>query len=247
MKLEGKLRAASWHAAISLLVALCVVWLILGVWYPAPYLYLSGGIELLRLVVGVDVIVGPFLTLFVYQESKTRRAKVFDFFVIGLLQIFALAYGVFTVAAARPVHMVFEKDLLRVVHASDVYQSVGTLLVELPWTGPTLKSVRMPESSSARNQILTDALKHGIYEAYRPELWRPYDEARVQIREKARPLMEVMPSWPLPIQKQAREQLDKLATKTDQVLVLPVVGRNFAEATALLDAYTLQPIAFING
>ena len=105
----------------------------------------------------------------------------------------------------------------------------------------------MPESSSARNQILTDALKHGIYEAYRPELWRPYDEARVQIREKARPLMEVMPSWPLPIQKQAREQLDKLATKTDQVLVLPVVGRNFAEATALLDAYTLQPIAFING
>ena len=43
-----------------------------------------------------------------------------DFSVVGLLQLAALIYGLFTVFIARPVHLVFEFHRMAVVHAVDV-------------------------------------------------------------------------------------------------------------------------------
>ena len=64
-----------------------------GWWYPYPYRELSGGRELFALVVAVDVVLGPLITLVIFNPAKTRRHLVMDFTVIGLLQVAALAYG----------------------------------------------------------------------------------------------------------------------------------------------------------
>ena len=91
-----------------------------GWWYPYPYRELSGGRELFALVVAVDVVLGPLITLVIFNPAKTRCHLVMDFTVIGLLQVAALAYGLWTVFVARPVHLVFEYHRMAVVHAIDV-------------------------------------------------------------------------------------------------------------------------------
>ena len=113
-----------------------------GWWYPYPYRELSGGRELFALVVAVDVVLGPLITLVIFNPAKTRRHLVMDFTVIGLLQVAALAYGLWTVFVARPVHLVFEelngvRLQLIYLHCTTRSASRGPSLVKMAHSGPS--------------------------------------------------------------------------------------------------------------
>ncbi|HGH6987606.1 TPA: fimb protein, partial [Neisseria meningitidis] len=57
------LKSAGWHLLISLSVAGLAALLVFKVWYPYPYAELTGGLSLYQLVVAVDIVCGPLLTL----------------------------------------------------------------------------------------------------------------------------------------------------------------------------------------
>lgn len=74
-----------------------------GVWAlvsPYPYREISGGRELFLLLVAVDVVMGPLITLMIFNTGKPRRELQLDLIVVGVLQLAALAYGLSTVYAA---------------------------------------------------------------------------------------------------------------------------------------------------
>ena len=156
--LKYRLRASAIHLAISLSVATLAALLVFGWWYPYPYRELSGGRELFTLVVAVDVVLGPLITLVIFNAAKTRRHLLMDFSVIGLLQVAALAYGLWTVFVARPVHLVFEYNRMAVVHAVDIEPSLLSQappdLQTLPWRGPTLLSLRPLQGGEVIESVL---------------------------------------------------------------------------------------------
>ena len=117
---KRRLRASTVHLGISLCIAALAAALVFGLWYPYPYGEISGGRELFLLVVAVDVVMGPLITLAIFNSTKPRRELIMDFTVVGALQLAALGYGLWTVFAARPVHLVFEYSRMSVVHAIDV-------------------------------------------------------------------------------------------------------------------------------
>jgi len=88
----------------------------------------------------------PPWTLVIFNRAKSRRHLAMDFSVVGLLQLAALSYGLWTVFVARPVHLVFEFHRMAVVHAVDVdsaqLSQAPAELQALPLTGPTLLSLR---------------------------------------------------------------------------------------------------------
>ncbi|PAT41702.1 pilus assembly protein [Vandammella animalimorsus] len=241
--IKQKAKAFGWHVLASAALALAALGLVLGLWYPHPYRDLSGGVELLGLIIGIDIIAGPLLTLLVYHPQKTRRALLVDFSVIGLLQLLALAYGLSVAVAARPVHLVFEKDLFRVVHASDVYHTVGAA-PRLPLSGPTLLATQMPHEAAASNQILKDALERGIFEAYRPELWRPYAQAHAQVLQAARPAALLLSANPA-LRQQTQNILQSKRLRQEDLLYLPVVGRDFVVWTVLIGKHDAKPRAYL--
>ena len=124
-----RVKASAVHLCISLGIALIAALLVFIVWYPYPYRDISGGRELFFIVVTVDVIMGPLITLAIFNPSKGFQVLRRDLLVVALLQIAALTYGLWTVGVARPVHLVFEYDRFRVVHAIDV---VPELLSKTP-------------------------------------------------------------------------------------------------------------------
>ena len=95
------------HLGISALIAATVVALVLAVWYPPPYFAGMGGPVLLRLLIGVDVVLGPLITLIVFDPAKPRLK--YDLMTIAALQVAALAYGGMVMFEARPVYNVFVK------------------------------------------------------------------------------------------------------------------------------------------
>ena len=91
-------------------VAALAATLVLGVWFPAPYRSLAGGLHLFWLVVIVDVVCGPLLTAVLYNPRKSRRELTLDLSLVALVQLAALIYGLYSVALARPVALVHEVD-----------------------------------------------------------------------------------------------------------------------------------------
>lgn len=143
---KDRLKASGIHFGISLVIALLAAALVFGLWYPYPYREISGGRELFFIVVMVDVILGPLITLTVFNRAKPWRELRRDLAIVALIQLSALGYGVWTVFVARPVHLVFEYDRFRVVHAVDVPPELLAKAPRdvdaLPLMGPTLLSLR---------------------------------------------------------------------------------------------------------
>ena len=216
-----------------------------GWWYPYPYRELSGGRELFALVVAVDVVLGPLITLVIFNPAKTRRHLVMDFTVIGLLQVAALAYGLWTVFVARPVHLVFEYHRMAVVHAIDIEPSTLTQappgLQQLPVGGPTLLSLRPLQGRETVESVMLAA--NGISQAAQPALWQPYEAAREQILQESRPAAQLQERFPAQADAIARA-VAQTGRPLNQLRTLPLLSRKTAWTT-LIDAQSAQPVGFV--
>ena len=246
---KGRLKASAIHFAISLVLAAVAAVLVFLVWYPYPYREISGGRDLFLLVVAVDVIMGPLMTLAIFNLDKPRKELRRDLAIVGILQLVALAYGLWTVAAARPVHLAFEVDRFRVVHAVDIEPSLLGLappeLRRLPLMGPTLLSVREFRSSKESFDA-TMAAVQGLALGARPDLWQSYALAKPQILARISPLSELQTRFP---ERTADiDQALKSASATNRpaanIGYIPMVGRN-SFWTVLLDNTTTEVIAFV--
>lgn len=239
-------KAAALHLALSLGVAALAALLVFGLWYPYPYRDSSGGRELFLLLVTVDVILGPLITLTVFNRKKPRSQLVRDLAVVGLIQLAALAYGLWTVCVARPVHLVYENDRFTVVHAIDVpvelLSQAPAEVQKMPLTGPTLLALRPFRDANEKGEATLMALQ-GLALSARPDLWQAYDQARPRVLAAAKPLAELKQRFPtqqglIDAAVQASQQ------PANQLVYLPMVERK-SFWTVLLDAETAEVRGFI--
>lgn len=241
-----RLKASGIHLTISLVIALLAALLVFGLWYPYPYREISGGRELFLIVVTVDVILGPMITLAVFNRAKPWRQLRLDLAVVALIQLSALGYGLWTVFVARPVHMVFEIDRFRVVHAVDVPQELLAKtppgVDALPIFGPTLLSLRPFKDGNEKMEATVAALG-GLSLSARPDLWQPYSAAANDIRQVSRPVAALKARFPA----QAAD-IDAVIARTgrpaDALVYIPMVGRK-SFWTVFLDPSTTQVLAFM--
>lgn len=244
--LKGRLRASGIHLGLSLVIAALAAVLVFGFWYPYPYREISGGRSLFLLLVSVDVVLGPLITFTIFNRAKPRRELITDLSLVGLLQIAALCYGLWTVYAARPVHLVFEYNRMTVVHAVDIDPALlakaPPALQRLPMTGPTPLALR-PFNNSSEQFDATMAALNGVPLSARSDLWQPYAEATARILAEAKPIAELRSRFAA-----QDAQIDQAVADTgkpaDQLRSLPLVGRDKAW-TVLLDGATAQPLGFL--
>ena len=245
-KVKDRLGASGIHLGISLCVAVFAAALVFGLWYPYPYGEISGGRELFFLVVAVDVIMGPLITLAIFNRAKPRRELLIDFTVVGLLQLAALGYGLWTVFAARPVHLVFEYSRMTVVHAIDVdadlLAKAPTSLQKLPVTGPTVIALRPFKNPAEQFDATTAALK-GFPLAARSDLWQAYEPVRADVLKEAKPVAELRARF-----SNQAAQIDRAIAATGKPVTdlryLPLLSRKTAW-TVLLDATNEEPLGYL--
>lgn len=106
-QLKYKLKAASIHLLLSLIVFVVFLYFILYEWYPEPFFTAQGGWQGIRLMAIVDLVLGPALTLIVYNHLKQRKLIIFDLSIIAFIQIAALGLGGYTVYTQRPIALVY--------------------------------------------------------------------------------------------------------------------------------------------
>lgn len=241
---KDRLKASTIHLGLSLFIATLSALLVFGVWYPYPYREISGGRELFLIVVTVDVILGPLITLVVFNRSKPWSELRRDLAMVAVIQLAALSYGLWTVGVARPVHMVFEFNRFRVIHAIDVPQELLSQtpagVTALPLLGPTMLAVR-PFRDAKEEGDATFAALQGASLSARPDLWQAYADAVPRIIAEAHPVTALKARFP-----QSAAGIDKVlaqAGRTPQNTVfLPMAGRK-SFWTVFLDPVSAQVVA----
>ncbi len=244
---KSRVRAALVHLGLSVTTAVAIAVLVFAFWYPYPYDRISGGRDLFILVISVDVVLGPLLTLTVFNIRKPRGELRRDITVIALLQLAGLLYGLWTVQLARPVHLVFEIDRFRVVHRIEVPGDLADRtppgIAMAPWTGPTPLSTRPFRDENERLELTLAALQ-GVHLGARPDLWEPYVDGRDRILQAARPLTDLRNRFP-----QYAAEIDKAVQPTGRqpwwLVYLPMVGRGAEAWTVLIDGRTAEIVTFV--
>ena len=236
-RLRFAVRYAGRHLLISLLIALASAAVVFGLWYPSPYRQLLQVDHIYLLVLAVDVVCGPLLTLVLASPKKSRRERWLDFSLIGLIQLAALAYGMHSVWVARPVALVFEVDRLSVVTANEVLQDrLPKALPEfrgLPFAGVLKAGTRKPASNAEMMRSL-DLSLGGVPLAAQPDWWQPWADSLPAMRERAKPLAELMGRKPqaVPVLQDAARDAGRPAA---ELSYLPLVSSKTLDWVALLD------------
>lgn len=222
------LRAFLWHLVISLFLASCILGLVLGLWFPYPYRDISGGVHLFFMIVGVDLICGPMLTAIIANPRKSRRELIVDFSFIGVIQLLALGYGIFSVAEARPVILAFEVDRMVVVAASEIdpkeLVKAPSNLRFLSWKGPQLVGTRKPINSDE----MLDALDHslqGLDPSARPNWWQDFSKNIPDIKVRAKKVSDLMTIRSPEEQVILNKEIIKSGRSVESLFYLPLTSR----------------------
>ena len=232
-------KASLAHLGISAAVGAAVVALVLFIWYPRPYFAAMGGDVLILLLIGVDVVIGPLITLIVFDPKK-KHLK-FDLSVIAALQLAALTYGCSVMFTARPVYNVFVVDRFETVAANQVdAESLSKVTDDefktLPVTGPKMIAARQPDNAQRQADIILQAMNGGPDLANLAELYIPYAQARQSAAKAARPLAELAKRQPGDAAA-IRSFVAGSGRAEDAVGFLPMKARN-RDMTVIVDGKT---------
>lgn len=173
------------HLAVSVLIAIVCYWLVFLQWYPEPFQAAERVLPIFLVLLAVDVLVGPLLTLLVYRPGKKDLA--FDMVVIIALQAAALSYGVWSLEQARPAWLVFSVDRFELVRKVDI-DDRRSVDADPEFRNPALLGPRWvaadaPQNQHDRQTLLFESIGGGPDMANRPELYaRLSDRSQVVAR-----------------------------------------------------------------
>jgi hypothetical protein len=242
------LRAAALHLLISILVASVVAMLVFAAWFPSPFRELAGGAELFCLIVGVDIVCGPLLTLVVFNPAKPRAELLRDLTLVAGIQLLALGYGVHTLSYARPLALVHEVDRFRVVSFADLDEadlSTAPGWVR-PWglSAPRIMGIR-PAVSGEEKLASVEASLQGVEPSQRPSWWQDYALSVPQVLAHARSLAELRAKHSAHAARLNRAATEAAANVRDSETIdpaalrwLPLVSRRAMDWVVLLDPST---------
>jgi len=246
-KAFSRWQAAGTHLLISLAIAGAAIAVILGLWFPRPLFEAAGGLGLLYLLVGVDVVLGPLLTLVVFRSGKPGMK--FDLGVIGAVQLAALVYGCTVVFLARPAFIVFVKDRFELVSVveldpGNVAKAKYPEFRTLSWTGPKLAAADPPTDPVTRQKFIELAIS-GIDVQSFPEYYVPYGERRQQVLGAAVSIEKLRKDEPVNA-KAVDAWLASSGTRESQVRAL-LLRTRFAWIVVLVDPQTAEPVKMLLG
>ena len=217
-----RLQAFGLHAAGSasaLTLVLGTFWLC---WYRWPGWYLASALHIVGIVVMVDLVMGPTLTLIVANADKRRAELARDIAIIVTVQLIALAYGGVTLWRGRPLYYTFSVDRLELVQASDLKaDDINQGRRENPALAPFWYSLPrwiwapLPENAEQAQKIIGGTLFGGADVIQMPRYFRPWEQGLPELRKRLAKVEEM--KYFSPAEKQSlTNQIARLGLAADR-------------------------------
>jgi hypothetical protein len=187
-----RFRAAAYHLVFSFFLLGIALYLVFGLWYPAPLDNATGVTNIYVMMLGIDLFLGPLLTFFLMKKNKYQL--LFDLVVIVFLQISAYSYGLYIVQQGRPIWLVFVVDDFELVRPIDIishsYKFENKYKSSI-FIGPQWISAEYSKNPKIRNSQREDEMFKGISLAQRPETYAPLSTKKSKILKESHSLSDL--------------------------------------------------------
>ena len=250
--MKFRFRAFALHA----LGSACVLSLVFGAlylgWYRWPGWYITGAVHVSAILAGVDVTLGPLVTLLIANPKKPRRALARDIAVIVVFQLAAMTYGVATLWNGRPLYYAFSAVELEMVPAAEVpANEIALAWQQNPEFAPHWYSVPrwvfvpLPPSEADRKRIAESAAADGLDVTRMPQYFRPWSQAGETLRSQLK-RVDQFSIFTRQEKQLLKQRMAQQGFAPDQPVTLFLVGRD-RPVLAVFDRTTLNLRAIIRG
>jgi hypothetical protein len=217
-------------------------------WYRWPGWYLANVAVVVATMAGVDVVLGPLLTLLIANPRKPRGELARDIGVIILVQFAALAYATMTLWHGRPIIYAYSQDRIELVRASDIPASELALGIERNpdltprwYSTPRWVSAQLPDDPAVANEIMQSALQGGADVIAMPRYYRPWDTGVASLR-KHLGTVDPLTTLGRADKQRLKKRLSDAGFAPDNAATILVTGRG-DPLIAVVDAATGQVVA----
>ena len=232
-------KAAAIHLGISAAVTGLVLFAMLTLWYPPPLFLAEGGGDLLAILIPVDIVLGPLITLVIFKTGKPGLRR--DLGIVAFLQAAALIYGCYVMMQTRPVFIAFSIDQFLVVRASDlddadIEQAQQTGYGSLSLTGPKTVAVVLPTDKAELGKLLANSLQSGKGLHRMPRLFAPYEAHATEALQRSRPVY-LLRKHDMALANKIEGLIQQYGLKSADLSYLPFQTRG-GDGLALIDGKT---------
>lgn len=227
-------KASGIHFAISFVVLASVFAFVVWRWYPPELFEMAKARTLLSVLAGVDLVLGPLLTLIIYRHGK--KGLKFDLLFIAIVQIAALVFGLHTVWESRPAYIVGTSDRFHLVFANEIdpasAKKAQAEYRRAPWLGPEIVSAPLPKDGKARFEAMIAAMT-GLEIQFDPSKYVAYPSDNREPVKNALTAREVISSAP-PAERTAWQNAFERYRDTPDPGLLPLQSSR-GSASVLVD------------
>jgi hypothetical protein len=233
---------------LHLLGSACALTLVVGGmylgWYRWPGWYLAGVLHIVGIVLMVDVVIGPTLTLVVANPGKPRKALARDIGMIVVVQIVALVYGAITLWMGRPLYYTFSVDRLEMVQASDLKAAdIALGRHDNPALSPYWYSLPrwiwapLPADPKEAEKIVNSAVFGDTDVIDMPRYFKPWDQGLPAVRARLTTLESIV-YFSRAEKRRLRARMGQLSAAPDEKNVMVLWGGS-RRLLAVFDLKTL--------
>jgi hypothetical protein len=217
-----RFRAAGIHLGISAFILLATIGVALGIWYPPPYFHAAWATRLLLLLAGVNLTLGPLLTLILFVPGK--RGLLLDLWLIACLQIGTLGYGLWWLVESRPTYIVFAVDRFEVVAANQISFDNAKPPYDLAGYGGPVLVAAIPSHDAEGMKISTESMTTGIDIHLVARYYAPYNGETKGAIAHGIPIAAVLLKHPT-AQAEIASLLASHNLQQGDALILPLTAR----------------------
>ena len=194
IKSLSRFHAFAYHLAISIGIALLSTAIVFFVWYPGILAEVSDVAAIFLILLAVDVVLGPVITLIVFNPAKKELKR--DLAIVGLIQLTALIYGMYTLFIARPVYTVYNAAGFDLVYANEIKDENLSKASfpeyrSLPFLTPHVIAAQLPKDAGEAQSIMTGTLFGRDDVQHLPQHYLPYGQMKADAIQHAKPLAQL--------------------------------------------------------
>ncbi len=236
-------------AASASVLTLLLGSLYLG-WYRWPGWRLTDVTQVVTVLISVDLVLGPLMTLVIASNKKSRRVLSRDIGVIVAVQLCALIYGSTALWNGRPLYYAYSETILQLVQAYDISSDEAALarrqnpgLAPHWYNLPRWIWAPLPQDADESKKIVTAAITGGEDVVSMPRYFKTWDKGLPTLRAQLRKVDDVAY-----FSRGEKEKLKAImlaaGIASDQLNTMPLTGRGHP-LLAVFDLNTLKITAFL--
>ncbi len=239
---------------VHLLCSTVALTLVLGAlylgWYHWPGWYLTDVTHVIVVMAGVDVVIGPLITLLIANANKPRRELARDIAMIAVVEVTAVGYGPTALGNGRPLYYAFSVNCLQVVQAYDIDAGAASAarkqnldLAPHWYSLPRWIWAPFPKDAEQAEKIFQSLMQGGYDIIGLPQYYKTWQEGLPELRAQLQKVSDIR--FFSPTQKsELRRRMQAAGLDADEANGIALTGRG-SSLLAVMDTHSLRLLAII--